>query len=465
MIKAFVNGEPAPLQVDGKTIPRDMQDVRALVMAADWECTDAGEQVPPQLRSVIPSQFRDSNGNFKVYKGDEGFYVESDPSEQWAWVIFVCNETSIHVVVPLNRVSLGAKYISRADQLQAEPANVGQSQVLDLNMDINVKVTGKSHDPKRAIFSYQSLLDATTQAINSGVHPGVKTLLQQTTSIKATDIFRCLTKLTKESERDIEHEHEIDSGKQGTHYNIARKSPKQHRHTFILASWPKDMGIAIPTHTLSCAEQTFALCRIEYSEPLNGFPKWAKLSVSQTVEIHTDHIRQTVSTVPFTTITHRQAPQAASQEENAFRSQKQFGSPHTIVNPTERPGSTSLFYQQTEVERPGFRPAFLYLAKVPTGPLRKLAFYWGGDKESTGKLVAAPYDRRITMRGQQGVIIEESDDEERSDNGEDSDIYSLAKIAPRDSPACHAFALIAIVWSSKISQELHCINGCSRSAQ
>ncbi len=54
----------------------------------------------------------------------------------------------ITVVVPLNRVSLGAKYISRADQLQAEPANVGQSQVLDLNMDINVKVTGKSHDPK-----------------------------------------------------------------------------------------------------------------------------------------------------------------------------------------------------------------------------------------------------------------------------------------------------------------------------
>jgi hypothetical protein len=59
-----------------------MQDVRALVMAADWECTDAGEQVPPQLRSVIPLQFRDSNGNFKVYKGNEGFYIESDPSEQ-----------------------------------------------------------------------------------------------------------------------------------------------------------------------------------------------------------------------------------------------------------------------------------------------------------------------------------------------------------------------------------------------
>jgi hypothetical protein len=70
----------------------------------------------------------------------------------------------------------------------------------------------------------------------------------------------------------------------------------------------------------------------------------------------------------------------------------------------------------------GFRPAFLYLAKVPTGPLRKLAFYWGGDKESIGKLIAAPYNRRITMRGQQGVIIEESDDEERSDNGEDSDM-------------------------------------------
>uniref|UniRef100_A0A4E9EDN7 GIY-YIG domain-containing protein n=1 Tax=Gibberella zeae TaxID=5518 RepID=A0A4E9EDN7_GIBZA len=83
------------------------QNMRALVMTAPWSFNDTEQSVDAFFRNKIPDKYK-KNGIFELGTGAEGLFV--DQKGAWGRALFFREDKQFPVLIPMNRVKVGAKW-------------------------------------------------------------------------------------------------------------------------------------------------------------------------------------------------------------------------------------------------------------------------------------------------------------------------------------------------------------------
>ncbi|KAM0395196.1 hypothetical protein ACHAQC_005041 [Fusarium culmorum] len=253
--------------------------MRALVMTAPWSVDDTKPTVDAAFQNKIPAKHK-NDGVFHLGIGMEGLLVDS--KGEWGRAIFSRDREFFPVMVPMNRVRIGATWCSLPDKLrEAESIDPNPNQGLPYtthptfgaNFAKNVSLISEGFTPQVK----QIMSDGTFTLAN------IATLPQVTPQWPApgSRLIYIILYLRQDGGvgvglyvgQAIRHawqrfsQHRLSVDDNSPHYNVAHKSRPEDRLMIPIIVWDPDQ--VVPTEVVDMAEQTLMAL-------FDSYTRWAR---------------------------------------------------------------------------------------------------------------------------------------------------------------------------------------------
>ncbi|KAM0360660.1 hypothetical protein HYE67_006747 [Fusarium culmorum] len=285
------------------------KNTTAMVMTGSWSVDDTKPTVQAAFRNKIPERFK-TNGIFEIAAGEEGLLV--DVKGEWGRAFFYRSRIQIPVMVPMNRVKTGAKWLPFHDKL-------ARTELINPDINHNVQLTGDTvlnnyirtiwsslRQNQQALYGLglsgrdghatfgnnfvnnvnlitQGFTDRSRQLFSNGIATLDQiALLPRVTPTWPTPGTRCIYIRLYRRRQDgsiryaiyagqsVQHLwqrcmlHESDTQKQTFHYNVARQAAEQDRLMIPIIVWESNQAISL--EIMNMAEQTVLLMFNTYGD-------------------------------------------------------------------------------------------------------------------------------------------------------------------------------------------------------